>query len=106
MSQVVKESKHFWGFAASHFSYFFIWAITYGFLTLWLGQQAGLSGAQSGVVFSLMAGMSLLFQPLFGVIYDKLVFKKTLQLLESLSALTSNGPSCQPWPSAQFWLQS
>ena len=87
MSQVVKESKHFWGFAASHFSYFFIWAITYGFLTLWLGQQAGLSGAQSGVVFSLMAGMSLLFQPLFGVISDKLVFKKTLLITIAIAGI-------------------
>lgn len=87
MSQVVKESKHFWGFAASHFSYFFIWAITYGFLTLWLGQQAGLSGAQSGVVFSLMAGMSLLFQPLFGIISDKLVFKKTLLITIAVAGI-------------------
>lgn len=87
MSQVVKESKHFWGFAASHFSYFFIWAITYGFLTLWLSQQAGLSGAQSGVVFSLMAGMSLLFQPLFGIISDKLVFKKTLLITIAVAGI-------------------
>lgn len=87
MSQVVKESKHFWGFAASHFSYFFIWAITYGFLTLWLGQQDGLSGAQSGVVFSLMAGMSLLFQPLFGIISDKLVFKKTLLITIAVAGI-------------------
>lgn len=87
MSQVVKESKHFWGFAASHFSYFFIWAITYGFLTLWLSQQAGLSGAQSGVVFSLMAGMSLLFQPLFGIISDKLVIKKTLLITIAVAGI-------------------
>lgn len=87
MSQVVKESKHFWGFAASHFSYFFIWAITYGFLTLWLSQEAGLTGAQSGVVFSLMAGMSLLFQPLFGIISDKLVFKKTLLITIAVAGI-------------------
>lgn len=74
------KNKHFWGFPFSHFSYFFIWATIYGYLTLWMEQVAHLNGAQSGLVFSMMAGVSLIFQPFFGVISDKLLFKKTLIL--------------------------
>jgi OHS family lactose permease-like MFS transporter len=87
MSNVIKESKHFWGFALSHFTYFFIWAITYGYLTLWLTKEAGLNGAQSGLVFSLMAAMSLIFQPVFGIVSDRLVFKKNLLLTIAIAGI-------------------
>ena len=91
---MVKESRHFWGFALSEFSYFFIWAITYGFLTLWLEKVANVTGAQAGVIFSLMAGMSLVFQPIFGVVSDKLVFRKNLLLTISIAAILT-GPYFQ-----------
>ena len=94
MSNMVKESRHFWGFALSEFSYFFIWAITYGFLTLWLEKVANVTGAQAGVIFSLMAGMSLVFQPIFGVVSDKLVFRKNLLLTSSIAAILT-GPYFQ-----------
>ena len=94
MSNMVKESRHFWGFALSEFSYFFIWAITYGFLTLWLEKVANVTGAQAGVIFSLMAGMSLVFQPIFGVVSDKLVFRKNLLLTISIAAILT-GPYFQ-----------
>lgn len=83
-----KSSKNqFFSFAGSHFSYFFIWAIVYGYLTLWLETVAGLNGATSGMLFSLMAGISLAFQPVFGIISDKLEFKKTLLITISISAI-------------------
>ncbi|KRL76231.1 oligosaccharide MFS transporter [Ligilactobacillus equi] len=72
------ETKHFWGFPVTHFSYFFTWAIVFGYLTLWLEQEAGFNGVQAGLVFSMMSGISLIFQPIFGVISDRLVMKKTL----------------------------
>ncbi|AOT57181.1 oligosaccharide MFS transporter [Weissella soli] len=68
----------FWSFPVSHFSYFFIWAIVSGYLTLWLEQVAKLNGSEAGIVFSMMAAMSLAFQPLFGFFSDRLVMKKTL----------------------------
>lgn len=68
----------FWSFPVSHFSYFFIWAIVSGYLTLWLEQVANLNGSEAGIVFSMMAAMSLAFQPLFGFFSDRLVMKKTL----------------------------
>lgn len=68
----------FWSFPVSHFSYFFIWAIVSGYLTLWLEQVAKLNGSQAGIVFSMMAAMSLIFQPIFGFFSDRLVMKKNL----------------------------
>lgn len=84
MDNVKTESKHFWGFPFSHFSYFFIWAVVNGYLTLWLEQVAHLNGTESGLIFSMMAGISLIFQPVFGVVSDKLLFKKTLILTISI----------------------
>ncbi len=77
----------FWSFAGSHFSYFFIWAIVYGYLTLWLETVAGLNGAKSGMLFSLMAGISLIFQPIFGITSDKLGFKKNLIISIAIAAI-------------------
>lgn len=68
----------FRSFPVSHFSYFFIWAIVSGYLTLWLEQVAKLNGSQAGIVFSMMAAMSLAFQPIFGFFSDRLVMKKNL----------------------------
>ncbi|MFV0288733.1 MAG: oligosaccharide MFS transporter [Mycoplasmatales bacterium] len=82
-----KTNKHFLGFAGSHFSYFFIWAIVYGYLTLWLEDIAGLNGAEAGILFSLMAGISLFFQPVFGIVSDKLGFKKTLLAIIAIAAI-------------------
>lgn len=82
-----QRNKHFWGFPFSHFSYFFIWATVYGYLTLWMEQVGHLNGTESGLVFSMMAGISLLFQPVFGVLSDKLLFKKNLILTISVVAI-------------------
>lgn len=50
-------------------------------------QVAHLNGTESGAVFSMMAGISLIFQPIFGVVSDKLLFKKTLILTISIVAI-------------------
>lgn len=81
------ESKNFWGFPITHFSYFFIWATVYGYLTLWMEQVGHLNGTESGAVFSMMAGISLIFQPIFGVVSDKLLFRKNLILTISVVAI-------------------
>lgn len=84
MNNAKDESKHFWGFPLTHFSYFFIWAVINGYLTLWLEQVAHLNGTESGAIFSMMAGISLIFQPIFGILSDRLLFKKTLILTISI----------------------
>lgn len=87
MDTAKSNNKHFWGFPFSHFSYFFIWATVYAYLTLWMEQVGHLNGTESGLVFSMMAGISLLFQPVFGVVSDKLLFKKNLILTISIVAI-------------------
>ncbi len=87
MAKNNNDEKQFWSFAGSHFSYFFIWAVVYGYLTLWLESVAGLNGTQSGMLFSLMAGISLIFQPFFGIASDKLGFKKTLLVTIAVAAI-------------------
>ncbi|GKT03858.1 MFS transporter [Furfurilactobacillus sp. OKN36] len=62
-------------------------ATIYGYLTLWLEQVGHLNGTESGAVFSMMAGISLLFQPVFGIVSDKLLFKKNLVLLIAIVAI-------------------
>lgn len=87
MNTDINKKGQFWSFPVSHFSYFFIWAIVNGYLTLWLEQVAHLTGSESGMIFSLMAGMSLLYQPIFGILSDRLVFKKTLVFIILLAGV-------------------
>lgn len=87
MNTDTNKKGQFWSFPVSHFSYFFIWAIVNGYLTLWLEQVAHLTGSESGMIFSLMAGMSLLYQPVFGILSDRLVFKKTLVFIILLAGV-------------------
>lgn len=85
--KTANKKKDFWGFPFSHFTYFFIWQIINGYLTLWMEQIGHLNGAEAGVVFSMMAGFSLIFQPAFGIISDKLIFKKNLILTISIAGI-------------------
>ncbi|MEE6663560.1 oligosaccharide MFS transporter [Limosilactobacillus fermentum] len=82
-----KEKKDFWGFPVAHFTYFFCWQIIFGYLTLWLEQVGHLTGVEAGMIFSLMSGLSLIFQPVFGVISDRLIFKKALVLTISIAMI-------------------
>ncbi|BAK22370.1 MFS transporter [Melissococcus plutonius] len=84
---ITTKKKNFWGFPLTHFTYFFIWQIIFGYLTLWMEQVGHLSGAQAGIVFSMMAGISLLFQPAFGIISDKFLFRKNLILMIGIAAI-------------------
>lgn len=79
-SKINSKSKHngYWGFLITCLTYFFCWQIIFGYLTLWLKQVAHLNGVEAGVIFSMMSGLSLLFQPVFGIISDRLLFKKNL----------------------------
>ncbi|MDF7669094.1 MULTISPECIES: oligosaccharide MFS transporter [unclassified Lactobacillus] len=81
------KNKHFWGFPFTDFTYFFIWATVNGYLTLWMEQVGHLNGTESGLVFSMMAGISLIFQPFFGIISDKLLFKKNLIVIIGIAGI-------------------
>lgn len=81
------KKKDFWGFPVTHFTYFFQWQIINGYLTLWMEQVGHLNGTTAGFVFSMMAFMSLVFQPIFGVISDRLVFKKNLLVTIAIASI-------------------
>lgn len=82
-----RQKKDFWGFPVTDFTYFFQWQIINGYLTLWMEQQGHLDGTTAGFVFSMMAFMSLIFQPIFGIISDRLVFKKNLLVIIAIASI-------------------
>jgi OHS family lactose permease-like MFS transporter len=73
---------------------FVVWAgysFTFSFFPIWLSQNVGLTGTETGIVFSLNAVVSLLIQPVFGYIQDKLGRGKQLIYLV-LGCMTVSAP--------------
>lgn len=73
-----KVNKNFWIFGSFFYLYFFIWAACLPFLSLWLTNVVGLSATKTGIVFSVISIAAICYQPFFGIISDKLGFKKNL----------------------------
>nr|WP_318384470.1 MFS transporter [uncultured Enterobacter sp.] len=73
-----KNNPNFWIFGSFFFLYFFIMATCYPFLPIWLSDIIGLSKTHTGIVFSCMSLSAIAFQPVLGVISDKLGLKKHL----------------------------
>ncbi|ULT57656.1 MFS transporter [Neobacillus drentensis] len=71
-------SRNYWLFGAFFFLYFFIWAASTMFLSLWLTNVGGLSGTKTGIVFSAISIAAICYQPFFGIIADRLGLKKNL----------------------------
>ncbi|SCC01267.1 MFS transporter [Gilliamella intestini] len=80
MNQKTKLSlsnKNYWVFSIYFFLYFFIMGAYFPFFPVWL-KMNGLDEANTGYVFSFISLFALFFQPLFGLISDKLGLKKHL----------------------------
>lgn len=73
-----KNNPNFWIFGSFFFLYFFIMATCYPFLPIWLSDIIGLSKTDTGIVFSCISLSAIAFQPVLGVISDKLGLKKHL----------------------------
>lgn len=73
-----KNNPNFWIFGLFFFLYFFIMATCFPFLPIWLSDIIGLNKTDTGIVFSCMSLFAILFQPVLGVISDKLGLKKNL----------------------------
>ena len=84
LQEIKDENMHFWGFAGINVMYFSIWCIIAWYLTLWMEEVANIDSIYAGIIFSIMAASSLVLQPFFGIISDKLVFKKHLISLFSI----------------------
>jgi len=82
-----KNNRNFWIFGAFFFLYFFIMATCFPFLPIWLSEVIGLNKTETGLVFSCLSLFAILFQPIFGIISDKLGLKKHLLWIISLLLL-------------------
>ncbi|WP_249599362.1 MFS transporter, partial [Peribacillus frigoritolerans] len=51
---------------------------SYSLFSIWLGQEINLSGAATGIIFSVNAIFALCMQPLYGYISDKIGLKKKI----------------------------
>ncbi|MFI8418168.1 MFS transporter [Serratia sp. NPDC078593] len=71
------------------FFFFFTWSASFSLISLWLNQQIGLKGAETGLIFSAISLVALCMQPLYGFIQDKLGLRKhLLQFLGVMLLLT------------------
>jgi OHS family lactose permease-like MFS transporter len=73
-----KDNPNFWIFGLFFFLYFFIMATCFPFLPIWLSDIIGLNKTHTGIVFSCISLSAIAFQPVLGVISDKLGLKKHL----------------------------
>lgn len=71
------ENKNYWIFSAFFFLYFFIMGAYFPFFPVWL-KMNGLNQADTGYVFSFISLFALCFQPIFGLLSDKLGLRKNL----------------------------
>ena len=81
----MKTSKIlYWKLSAYFFFFFFTWWSSYSLFSIWLGQVMQLTGAQTGLVFSVNAIFALMMQPLYGFISDKIGLKKSILFFISM----------------------
>ena len=85
MSKIL--NRDFLNYGGMFYFYFMIWAIVLAFLPLWLKDIAGLNEAESGFVFSSMSLIALCYHPFFGVIQDKLRYRKNLFAVIAIALL-------------------
>lgn len=86
-----KSKKLYWKLSAYFFFFFFTWSASYSLFAIWLGQEINLSGAETGMIFSVNAIFALCIQPLYGYISDKIGLKKNILFFISI-LLVFTGP--------------
>lgn len=93
--------------SAFFFVYFFSWLVFFAFLPIWLGQQIHLTGTQIGMIYSANAIFSILLQPFYGFISDKIGMKRYL-LFFIVGLVAMTGPFFvfiyQPLLTSNFYL--
>ncbi|KKI89320.1 galactoside permease [Bacillus sp. SA1-12] len=79
-----KSKSLYWKLSAYFFFFFFTWSASYSLFSIWLDQEIHLSGADTGIIFSVNAIFALCMQPLYGYISDKIGLKKNILFFISL----------------------
>jgi OHS family lactose permease-like MFS transporter len=100
------NQKLYWKLSSFFFLFFFSTGSCFTFFAIWLGQNIQLTGTQTGIIFSVNAVFTMLFQPLYGYLSDKLGLRKNLlYFISTLVILT--GPFFvfiyQPLLKWNFW---
>jgi OHS family lactose permease-like MFS transporter len=72
------KNTNFWMFGLFFFFYFFIMGAYFPFFPIWLHDINQISKSDTGIIFASISLFSLLFQPVFGLLSDKLGLKKHL----------------------------
>lgn len=72
------KNTNFWMFGLFFFFYFFIMGAYFPFFPIWLHDINHISKSDTGIIFAAISLFSLLFQPLFGLLSDKLGLRKYL----------------------------
>ncbi|WP_080876184.1 MFS transporter [Oceanobacillus timonensis] len=85
------KNKNYWFSSGYLFLFFITWSIWWSFYSIWLSGTLGLTGSQTGTVFSINSFLSLIFMLLYGVIQDKIGTKKHLIWFQSIF-LMGTGP--------------
>ena len=83
------KNSVYWKLSGFCFMFFFSWLVFFAFLPIWFGQKLNLSGIQIGTIYACIAIFTMLFQPCYGYISDKIGMKKyLLYFITLLVALT------------------
>ncbi|WP_409159325.1 MFS transporter [Pectobacterium sp. B2J-2] len=72
------HNKNFWIFGLFFFFYFFIMGAYFPFFPIWLHDINQISKSDTGIIFACISFFALLFQPIFGLLSDKLGLRKHL----------------------------
>lgn len=72
------KNTNFWMFGLFFFFYFFIMGAYFPFFPIWLHDINQVSKSDTGIIFASISFFSLLFQPIFGLLSDKLGLRKHL----------------------------
>jgi OHS family lactose permease-like MFS transporter len=72
------KNTNFWMFGLFFFFYFFIMGAYFPFFPIWLHDINHISKSDTGIIFACISFFSLLFQPVFGLLSDKLGLRKHL----------------------------
>ncbi len=72
------KNTNFWMFGLFFFFYFFIMGAYFPFFPIWLHDINQIGKSDTGIIFASISFFSLLFQPVFGLLSDKLGLRKHL----------------------------
>lgn len=78
------KNSNFWIFGLFFFFYFFIMGAYFPFFPIWLHDINHVDKSDTGIIFASISFFSLVFQPVFGLLSDKLGLKKHLLWLITL----------------------